>query len=72
MPTWYLFSFTLDYEVGNHSALKGLCRILRYIENRRAKWVFLDTLGFEVFDEEEEGDNSLLVGEQLSEKLATL
>jgi len=43
--------------------------MLRNIENRGAKRMFLDTFGLEVFDEEEEGDYALLMGQQLSNEM---
>jgi hypothetical protein len=46
--------------------------MLRNIEDCGTKRVFLNALRLEVFDDEEQCDDALLVGEQLDHEMPTL
>ncbi len=63
----YSLSFHVNDHVSNHSALEGLSCDTGNVENGGSKGMSLDSLILEVLDEQEEGYDSLSIGEKLVE-----
>lgn len=68
----YAISFVFDDKVGDHPPFIRFSGFLGDVEDGGPERMLLDALGLEVLDEQKYGDDSLLVGEQLSVVRGTL